>query len=284
MVESPPPVTVFRSLRLPVLSIWPYLTHPDGIERWLGPAEIEVATAGELAADLWNGDLVRAEIASLAPPNCLDLAWRSAGFASPSRVGLRLEHCGPGSRVRVTHEDLASPVERDHAAAWWTEALGALRASIHEERDASAWGDMLPIVLRAPLGRTAEDIWPLISTGRGFEKWLARAERFEAEPGGAFRFASRYRGAEVIEEGHVEAIETGRLVALAWEWTGQGWDDATRLELFLEPDAGGVALLLRHSGFERLAPDVRLAARRNYAAAWLEVLRDLRRLVALGPA
>ena len=284
MIDSPPPVTVFRSLRVPVLSVWPYLTHSDRIERWLGPAEIEVTASGELAADLWNGDLVRARIASLAPPNSLELAWRSNGFETQSRVRLRLEHSGPGSRVRLTHECLMSPVERDHAAAWWMEALGALRASIHEERDASAWGDMLPIVLRVPLGRTIEDVWPLISTGRGLEKWLARAERFDAEPGGVFRFASRYRGVEVIEEGHVESIEPGRLVALSWEWTGQGWDDVTRLELHLEQDEGGAALLLRHSGFERLAPEVRLAARRNYAAAWSEVLRDLRRLVAPGPA
>jgi hypothetical protein len=55
------------------------------------------------------------------------------------------------------------------------------------------------------------------------------------------------------------------------------------VELRLEPDAAGAALVVHHSGFGALEPEQRLAARVNYAAAWRDVTHDLKRLVAPGP-
>lgn len=279
----PTDVVVLRAFRDPVLSLWPYLTRPELIERWLGPGEIELEPGGELQATLWSGDLVRGEVLALAPPNALDLAWSAEGPDSESRVRLRLEHAGPGCRIRVEQADPGSEVERAHACAWWGGALDALHAASTGSDRAREWGDSLPIVLRAPLARAAADVWPLLSTAAGLEKWLAGAHRFEAEPGGAFRFVSRFQGNEVVEEGRVEAIEPERLVSLSWEWIGQGWEAPTKVELRLEPDATGAALVIRHSGFEALGPETRLPARRNYAAAWRDVMQDLKRLVAPRP-
>jgi uncharacterized protein YndB with AHSA1/START domain len=180
--------------------------------------------------------------------------------------------------------DGASDLEREHAHRWWQEALLALRTSMVENRDAHQWGSGLPIQLKAPLGRTAADVWPLLSTAQGLEKWLASAERFDGAVGGSFRFTSRFKGTEVIEEGRIAAIEPEQLVALDWEWMGQGWDAPTRVEMRLTPHDSGAALLLTHRGFDALEPETRLEARRNYAAAWRDVLHDLRRLVAPGPA
>ena len=87
----------------------------------------------------------------------------------------------------------------------------------------------------------------------------------------------------MIEEGTVQAIEPERRLALTWEWMGQGWQAPTRVEFCLEPDTTGAAMVLRHSGFESLAPETRLSARKNYAAAWRDVMQDLQRLVAPGP-
>jgi uncharacterized protein YndB with AHSA1/START domain len=198
-------------------------------------------------------------------------------------VRVRLEHQGPGCRIAVEEEDPGTDVERAHAGAWWPAALAALRAAVDGIPDAHHWGDRLPIVLRAPLARGASDIWPLLSTASGVAKWLASAERFDPVPGGAFRFVSQFKGREIVEEGRVEAVEPERLVALSWEWLGQGWQAATRVELRLEPDPTGSALVIGHSGFDALEPSVRLAARRNYAAAWRDVMHDLKRLVAPGP-
>jgi hypothetical protein len=55
---------------------------------------------------------------------------------------------------------------------------------------------------------------------------------------------------------------------------------ADAVEFLIEPEAPGSALSVIHSGFENVAADRRLAARKNYAVAWPDVLADLRRLVA----
>lgn len=279
----PTDVAVFRSFRDPVLAVWPYWSRPELLDRWLGTTDVELEAGGSFQATLWNGDVVRATILSAAPPSRLDLAWRGEGPDAALTVRVRLEHQGPGCRVAVEEEDPGSDLERAHACAWWRAALDALRAAVDGISDAHRWGDRLPIVLRAPLAREASDIWPLLSTASGLAKWLASAERFDPAPGGAFRFVSRFKGTEIVEEGRVEALEPERLIALSWEWMGQGWQAPTRVELRLEPDPTGTALVIHHSGFEALEPEQRLAARVNYAAAWRDVMDDLKRLVAPGP-
>jgi uncharacterized protein YndB with AHSA1/START domain len=280
----PTSVTVYRSFRDPVLTLWPHLSRPELLDRWLGKADVEMAVGGDVQASLWNGDVVKGSVLAVAPPNCLDLSWRAMGPDAETRVRIRLEHAGPGTRIRVEQDDPGSDGERRYAESWWREALEAMARSVAESGDAHEWGGALPIVLRAPLARTAADVWPLLSTAEGLEKWLAGAEHFEPVPGGAFRFISRFKGAEIVEEGRVVAIEPERLVALDWEWIGQGWEAPTRVELRLEPDPSGAALVLAHSGFGALGPERRLDARRNYASAWRDVLYDLRRLVAPGPS
>lgn len=275
-----PDLAVYRSFRDPVLAVWPHLTRPELLERWLGASEMEVAVGGEFRATLWNGDRVAGEVLTVAPPSCLELAWRAPRPDIETRVRIRLEHMGPGCRVRVEQDDPATDVEREHARRWWREALEALRTSVVENRDAHQWGSGVPIVLRAPLGRTAADVWPLLSTAQGLEKWLAGADRFDATVGGSFRFSSKFKGTEVIEEGRIAALELERLVALDWEWMGQGWDTPTRVELHLAPHDSGVALVLAHLGFDALESKTRLEARRNYASAWRDVLQDLKRLVS----
>ena len=77
----------------------------------------------------------------------------------------------------------------------------------------------------------------------------------------------------------VEEIVPDSRLALSWEWAGESWGAPTRVEFQVEADPTGASLLILHSGFDRLVPERRLAARRNYAAAWPEVLSDLKRLV-----
>lgn len=279
----PTDVAAFRSFRDPVLAVWPYWSRPELLDRWLGTTELELAPGGALAAALWNGDAVRATVVETAPPNRLDLLWRGEGPDVGRPLRIQLEHQGPGSRIQVAQEDPGTDLERSHAFRWWRAALEALHAAVGGAADAHRWGDTLPIVLRAPLARAADDVWPLLSTAAGLGKWLAGAERFDPVPGGAFRFVSRFKGSEVVEEGRVEAIDAERRIVLSWEWAGQGWQAPTRLELRLEPDTAGTALLIHHSGFDALAPEQRLAARVNYAAAWRDVAQDLKRLVAPGP-
>jgi uncharacterized protein YndB with AHSA1/START domain len=105
-------------------------------------------------------------------------------------------------------------------------------------------------------------------------------DRFDATQGGIFRLTSRYQGRQIVEEGRIEEITPESRVALSWEWIGEGWGAPTRVEFFIEAEAPGSSLSVIHSGFEGIAADRQFAARRNYAAAWPDVLTDLRRLVA----
>jgi uncharacterized protein YndB with AHSA1/START domain len=87
----------------------------------------------------------------------------------------------------------------------------------------------------------------------------------------------------VIEEGRIEELIHESRMRLAWEWRGEGWGAPTSVEFALEPQPGGAALLLVHSGFEQIAPEKAAAARQNYASGWAGVVRDLERLLAPAP-
>ena len=105
-------------------------------------------------------------------------------------------------------------------------------------------------------------------------------ERFDGSVGGAFRLTSKFQGREIAEEGRIEELVPESRIALSWEWIGEEWGGSTRVEFSLEPDDTGASVLIIHSGFDRIATERRIVARRNYAAAWPDVLVDLKRLVA----
>lgn len=269
-----------RGLRPPVSEVWRYLSRPELLRRWLGEADLELTIGGDFALHAWNGDIVRGHVLQSNPPSALALTWKPQGTGTESRVAIRLQGDGPGTRITVRHEGLSSEPERRQARRLWREVLGALRTALHEDRDAHEWGASLPIAVRAPLARSAADIWPLLSTAQGIEKWLAHVERFDGVPGGLFRFTSRHHGRQVVEEGTIELIAPESRVVLAWEWVGAEWGARTKVELSLEPDPSGSALLLLHSGFDKIAPEKAAIARREFAAAWPKVVADLRRFVA----
>ncbi|HEU4724114.1 MAG TPA: SRPBCC domain-containing protein [Candidatus Eisenbacteria bacterium] len=269
-----------RGLRPPPLDVWRYLSRPELLRRWLGEVDLELAIGGEFALHAWNGDVVRGQVLQADPPSALAFTWKPHATGAESRVSIRLQGDGPGTRITVRHEGLSSEPERRQARRLWREVLGALRAALHDERDAHQWGASLPIAVRAPLSRSAADIWPLLSTAQGLEKWLAHVERFDGVADGQFRFASRFHGRQVAEEGSIEMLAPENRVVLAWEWAGESWGGRTKVELSLEPDPSGSALLLLHSGFDKIAPEKAAIARREYAVAWPKVVGDLRRYVS----
>lgn len=229
---------------------------------------------------MWNGDVLRGRVLTVVPPVRIEFLWRSSPLSPENHVSLRLEGDGPGSRLYVTHDGLRSEMERRTARAFWQAALSALRTVLHENRDAHEWGSDLPITLRAHMPRVATDLWPLLSTASGLEKWVAHVERFDGVPGGSFRLTSRFQGRQIVEEGRIEEVVPSSRVALSWEWMGEEWGAPTRVEFVIEPESSGSAVLVLHSGFERIDASKRHTARRNYAGAWPEVLAGLKRLVA----
>jgi uncharacterized protein YndB with AHSA1/START domain len=277
---NPTTISVFRSFRSPLPDVWIYITRPEHLARWLGRAELELLHDGEFRLETWNGDGATGRVIAVAAPVRLELAWRPSALSPESHVILRLEGDGPGSRLTVTHDGLKSEAERRAVRQMWKEALGALRSLLHDGTDGHEWGAAIPVTARAAIARPAPELWPLISTGPGIEKWVAHVEQFEGEPGGAFRLTSKFHGREIVEEGKIEEITPETRLALTWEWLGEGWGAPTRVEFSIETDPQGASVLIVHSGFERVAPERRLDARKNYVAAWPEVLGDLKRLVS----
>jgi uncharacterized protein YndB with AHSA1/START domain len=270
----------YRSFRAPTAILWQCLTLPQRLAGWLGEADLELARDGALSLKTWNGDIVRGRVLSAVPSARLEFAWRLFDFDPESHVTWRLEGDGPGSRLTVTHDGLKTREERDHAKLFWRDSLDALARYAGDQAPAAEWGATHPVTVRMSLPRTAADLWPLLSSAPGLTKWVANVEQFDPQPGGAFRFRSKYKGLDVVEQGVVQEILPDSRLKLTWELVGDGWTQPTDLVLSLEPDPSGTSLLIAHSGFERLVPEVAAAARRNYAGAWPEVLSDLKRLVA----
>ena len=277
---NPTTISVFRSFRSPLTEAWIHLTRPEHLARWLGRTEMELIHDGEFHLETWNGDTASGRVIAVAAPVRLELAWRPSALSPESHVILRLEGDGPGSRITVTHDGIRSEAERRVARQMWKEALAALRALLHDGVDGHEWGAGIPVTARAPIPRPAPDVWPLLSTGPGIEKWVAHVERFDGEPGGMFRLTSKFHGREIIEEGKIEELTPESRMVLSWEWVGEEWGGPTRVEFSVEPEPQGASVLIVHSGFDRIAPERRLAARKNYVVAWPEVLGDLKRLVS----
>ena len=270
----------YRSFRSPVSSIWPCLTVPDRLAGWIGEADLVLAREGALTLKTWNGDLFQGRVIAAVPPARLEFAWRPFDFDPESHVTWRLSGDGPGSRLTVTHDSLRSREERDHARLFWRDSLDALARLVDKNVASSEWGGTHAVTMRALVPRTAADVWPLLSSSSGLSKWVANVEQFDGQPGGAFRFRSRYRGQDVVEQGLVQEITPESKLKLSWEWVGEGWGAPTELLFSLEPEEGGTSILISHSGFDRIDSAAAAAARRNYAGAWADVLSDLKRLVA----
>ncbi|HKW52035.1 MAG TPA: SRPBCC domain-containing protein [Candidatus Eisenbacteria bacterium] len=277
---NPTTISLFRSFRSPLSEAWIHLTRHELLARWLGQTELELLRDGEFRLETWNGDTATGRVIAVAAPVRLELAWRPGALSPESHVILRLEGDGPGSRLTVTHDGLKSEPERRAARQMWKEALAALRALLHDGTDGHEWGAGIPVTARAMVSRAAPEVWPLLSTGPGIEKWVAHVERFDGEAGGMFRLTSKFHGREIVEEGIIEELTPEARMVLSWEWIGEGWGAPTRVEFSVEAEPQGASVLIVHSGFDRIASEQRLAARKNYVAAWPEVLGDLKRLVS----
>jgi len=270
----------YRSFQSPASAIWPCLTIPDRMAGWIGEADLELSREGALTLKTWSGDLFKGRVIAAVPTARMEFAWRPFDFDPESHVMWRLGGDGPGSRLTVTHDGLRSREERDHARLFWRDALDALAKFADGNEPSPAWGGTHPVTVRTLLPRTAADLWPVLSTASGLSKWVANVEQFELSPGSAFRFRSRYRGQDVLEQGVVQEIAPESRLRLSWEWVGEGWAAPTEVLFALEPEAGGTSLLISHSGFERIEVQSGADARRNYANGWADVLSDLKRLVA----
>jgi len=270
----------YRSFRATVGEVWQHLTRPELLAGWLGAVDIELARDGAAGVKMWNGDIVRGRVVAAAPPVRLEFMWRLFDFEPDSHVVWELRGDGPGSRLTVTQDNLRAKEERDHARLTWKQSFDALHRIVDQHESAPEWGSGIPVIARAVFHRTPADLWQMIASRSGLSKWVANVEEFDGRAGGAFRFRSRYRGQDVIEQGRIEEVVPESRIRLSWEWIGEGWGNPTEVTFALEPEPTGTRIVIAHAGFDRIAPEKSADVRRNYALAWPEVLGDLKRLLA----
>jgi uncharacterized protein YndB with AHSA1/START domain len=102
-------------------TVFPYLTDPALMVRWMGEwADLVPAPGGTFAVDI-QGNPVRGEFLAVEPPHRLVFTWGMAGSDVPpgsSTVEITLRPDGDGTVVALVHRDLPPEQVADHGTGW----------------------------------------------------------------------------------------------------------------------------------------------------------------------
>lgn len=102
--------------------IYPYLTQPEAVLRWIGDhAVLDPRPGGEFTLDI-NGVPVRGSYLEVDPPHRLVISWGHAGSDTlppgSSTVEITLTPTSGGTRVDLEHRDLPAEEADKHAIGW----------------------------------------------------------------------------------------------------------------------------------------------------------------------
>jgi uncharacterized protein YndB with AHSA1/START domain len=117
-----------------------------------------------------------------------------------------------------------------------------------------------------------ERVWHALTDSRMIERWLMKADGFEAKVGARFTLRDEPR-ADCRGEVDCEVLELSPPHRMVWSWHGADDPATTRLVIELEADPQGTRLTLRHTG-EADEPTVR-----RTTTGWTDKLRALTELL-----
>jgi uncharacterized protein YndB with AHSA1/START domain len=117
-----------------------------------------------------------------------------------------------------------------------------------------------------------ERVWHALTDKRMIERWLMRAEGFEAKVGTRFTLRDEPR-ADCSGDVQCEVLELSPPHRMVWSWHGPDDPATTRLVIELQADGRGTRMRLRHTG----EADERTV--RNTAGGWTDKLRALAELL-----
>jgi uncharacterized protein YndB with AHSA1/START domain len=106
----------------PPAAVFPYLTDPALIVRWMGDwAELDPTAGGKFLLDI-NGVPIRGEYLVVEPPRRLVFTWGAAGSEvlppGCSTVEIVLHPDGDGTRLELAHRDLPHDELDRHQTGW----------------------------------------------------------------------------------------------------------------------------------------------------------------------
>lgn len=285
-----PVMRMSRHYAAPPADVWPALTQPDRLARWLGTVEGTIDGVGSTVSVRFADapDLpAEARIVQCEPGERLVVSWHWQGEAA-SVVSMQLAPHGAGTTLTLEHR-LGEP---DHVAAYgggWERCLAALTSlfggtGAHEGDEAAAsdrWRALTrhPLSMGVDLGADPSTVWSALTTVEGLRSWWwSHWDDVEiaadVRPGGAYRFAAP--GAGIAVEGRYLEVEDDEHLAFTWRWIdadGESADEAC--DLTLAATATGCRLELRHTG-----PWGDATPAESYRQGWGFVFAALGRAVA----
>jgi uncharacterized protein YndB with AHSA1/START domain len=102
--------------------VFPYLTDPELIVRWMGDwADLDATPGGKLVLDI-NGVPIRGEYLVVDSPRRIVFTWGAAGSETiapgSTTVEIHLHPDGDGTRVELAHRDLPPDELAKHDTGW----------------------------------------------------------------------------------------------------------------------------------------------------------------------
>jgi uncharacterized protein YndB with AHSA1/START domain len=117
--------------------VWRALTEPEALRRWMMPTDFRPRVGHKFRFedpdDRGHSTPVRCEVVELDAPRRLAYTWQSADDPEPSLVRWTLEPEEAGTRVRLVHTGLQTPVTTLEASLNWR---GALHSALPSELEA----------------------------------------------------------------------------------------------------------------------------------------------------
>lgn len=144
-----PAVRFERLLPAPPAEVWPALTEPDRIARWLCPVRsgrIEPGGAFELAMGDGPDQIVSCRVTAYRPPALLTFTWDyPGGPASVVRIELRPD---PAGTLMLFDHDALGRTGAGYAAGWHAH-LDALTDEVAGSPPQSSWEERFERLLPA---------------------------------------------------------------------------------------------------------------------------------------
>jgi uncharacterized protein YndB with AHSA1/START domain len=119
-------------LAAPLAEAWRFLVTPDGVARWLGRPNRDLAAPGPATVVMQHDGrqvTVDIRVERVDPPHVLTFLWRWPGEAT-SLVELHLEDAGSGCILSLRHARLDHRLHEEYHAGW-TDHLARLVAAIN---------------------------------------------------------------------------------------------------------------------------------------------------------
>jgi uncharacterized protein YndB with AHSA1/START domain len=117
-----------------------------------------------------------------------------------------------------------------------------------------------------------ERVWHALTDSRMIERWLMKADGFEAKVGARFTLRDEPR-ADCRGEVDCEVLELSPPHRMVWSWHGADDPATTRLVIELEANNQGTRLTLRHTG------EADEGTVRRTTGGWTDKLRALTELL-----